>query len=279
MSTAASAGAKRPPEPSDPKSGERVVLVGAGRLGSALGEGLQAAGVSVVQVVSRSEASARKLGETLGCDWTTDLTALLPNASIVLLAVPDRMIAALAEEIKPVLPAGAVCAHCSGATPLAALAPLGEAAGVFYPLQTFSPGRNIDFAEVPVFVEGAAPDTTARLLRLARLLSESVFEADSSARLRLHTGAVFASNFTNHLLHIAGELAAVSGADHRVYLPLLRETAAKLAELSPAAAQTGPALRGDQPTLDAHLALLQTIRPEWAALYRLLSEGIGGERS
>ena len=254
-----------------------IGLFGAGRVASALAPALAAAGHRLAFVASRTPGPAQALAATLpGCLALAQQEALAapPPADVYLLAVPDATVPALAAA--GAWPAGSVVAHVAGALPLASLAlPAGASAGVLYPLQTFSPGRAIAWPEVPLFVEGANPAAEATLLALAQSLSPRVALLDSGQRLRLHLGAVWASNFTNHLLGVAHTLLAEAGLPFALLHPLVRETVDKAlaAQPTPFAVQTGPAVRHDAPTLAAHEAALAA-HPAWQALYAQLSASI-----
>jgi predicted short-subunit dehydrogenase-like oxidoreductase (DUF2520 family) len=198
----------------------------------------------------------------------------LPAADFYLLAVPDAAVPALLAAVA--WPAGALVAHLAGALPVAVFAAAPQVrGGVLYPLQTFSPGRAINWPAVPLFVEAPEPAAEAALLALARSLSQQVALLDSAQRLRLHLGAVFASNFTNHVLGIAHQLLAEAGLDFDLLAPLVRETVDKAlgAQPSPFAVQTGPAARHDTPTLAAHAAALAA-HPAWQTLYTQLTRSI-----
>ena len=255
----------------------RIGLVGAGRVASALAPALVAAGHQLIFVAGRTLAPAQALAAPLpGCPALTLAAALAapPPAEVYLLAVPDAAVPALAAA--GAWPAGSVVAHVAGALPLASLVlPAGARAGVLYPLQTFSPGHTIDWATVPLFVEGGDPAAEATLLALARSLSQQVALLGSGPRLHLHLGAVWASNFTNHVLGVAQALLAEAGLPLALLHPLVRETVDKAlaAQPSPFAVQTGPAVRHDAPTLAAHEAALAT-HPAWQALYAQLSASI-----
>lgn len=232
------------------------------------------AGHHVVFVAGRTLGPAQALAAQLpGCSvWAPP--AALPPADVYLLAVPDAAVPTLLKAVH--WPNGAVVAHLAGAVPLAIF----EAApqvrgGVLYPLQTFSAGRVIDWPTVPLFVEAASAPAEARLLALARSLSQQVAPLDSAQRLRLHLGAVWASNFTNHLLGVAQALLAEANLPFELLHPLVRETMAKAlaAQPSPFGVQTGPAVRHDVPTLAAHKAALDA-HPSWQALYAELSDSI-----
>lgn len=253
-----------------------IGVFGAGRLAAALVPALVAAGCRVVFISSRNLGSAQALAATLpGCRALPLAQALAapPPAAVYLLAVPDAAVPALAAA--GAWPAGAVVAHLAGALPLAGLAlPGGVGGGVLYPLQTFSPGRDIDWPAVPLFVEGSSPAAEARLLALAQRLSRRVARLNSAQRLRLHLGAVWASNFTNHLLGVAQVLLAEAGLPFELLHPLVRETVDKaLAAPMPFGVQTGPAVRHDAPTLATHAAALAA-HPAWQALYEQLTTSI-----
>lgn len=260
----------------------RIGLFGAGRVASALAPALAAAGHQVVFVASRTPGPAQALAASLpGCLALAQAAALAtpPPADVYLLAVPDAAVPTLLAAGH--WPAGALLAHVAGALPLAVFAARPQVrGGVLYPLQTFSPGRAIDWPGVPLFVEGADPATEATLLALARSLSQRVALLDSGQRLRLHLGAVWASNFTNHLLGVAHALLAEASLPFELLHPLVRETVDKAlaAQPSPYAVQTGPALRHDAPTLAAHEAALAS-HPAWQALYAQLSASIQHEES
>ncbi len=252
----------------------RVGLFGAGRVAAALGPALAGAGHHVAFVAGRTPGPAQALAAQLsGCQvWAPP--AALPAADVYLLAVPDAAVPELLGAVP--WPAGAVVAHLAGAVPLAVFGAAPQVqGGVVYPLQTFSPGRSIDWPTVPLFVEAASPAAEARLLALARSLSQQVAVLPSAQRLRLHLGAVWASNFTNHLLGVAQALLAEAGLPFELLHPLVRETVAKAlaAQPSPFGVQTGPAVRHDAPTLAAHEAALAA-HPAWQALYAQLSQSI-----
>ncbi len=255
----------------------RVGLFGAGRVAAALAPALVAAGCQVVFVASRAPGPAQVLAASLsGCTSLPLAQALAapPPADFYILAVPDAAVPALATA--GAWPAGAVVAHVAGALPLVSLGlPGGVGGGVLYPLQTFSPGRAIDWAAVPLFVEATDLATEARLLELARCLSRRVALLNSAQRLRLHLGAVWASNFTNHLLGVAQAVLAEAGLPFELLHPLVHETVAKALAAQPSAfgVQTGPAVRHDAPTLAAHQAALAA-HPAWQALYADLTASI-----
>jgi len=128
---------------------------------------------------------------------------------------------------------------------------------------------------VPIFFDGIDLITKKTLEKLAHSISdEQVSEAGDDARLKLHVAAIFVSNFTNHMYTLAEEYCRKEGIDFKQLLPLIEETTARIKEVSPQNAQTGPALRHDKETIQKHLELLDKY-PRLKKIYQLLSESIG----
>jgi predicted short-subunit dehydrogenase-like oxidoreductase (DUF2520 family) len=167
--------------------------------------------------------------------------------------------------------------HTAGALTMNVFKPFHDQFGVLYPLQTLSRERKISFREVPILIEGSSPEVTRVLGRLASSISGDVREVDSKARQVIHLAAVFANNFTNHMVEIAGEILKKEGESYHLLLPLLQETLLKLEEMEPGSAQTGPAVRGDEETMKKHLDLLREY-PEWQKLYTFISRDIARSR-
>ncbi|GAA4032381.1 DUF2520 domain-containing protein [Hymenobacter glaciei] len=253
--------------------GLRIALLGTGRVASQLGPALAAAGHQVVFVWGRTAMAAQALASQLpGAQALPTLAAPLPPADVYLLAVPDAAVLPLLAGTA--WPTGALVAHLAGALPLSVFAAQPSVrGGVFYPLQTFSPGRAIEWPAVPLCIEAADAEAERTLLALAHSLSQQVRRLASGPRLKLHVAAVFANNFTNHLLGIADALLAEAELPAELLAPLVRETVNKALANSPFDVQTGPAVRHDAPTLAAHHTALAA-HPAWQALYAQLTTSI-----
>ena len=247
------------------------VFVGAGRLATNMAKALSAKGHSVTAVYSRTFESAQALASLVDAQPTDDIRQLPLEADAFVIAVKDS---AIADVLMPLREGRErqVFFHTSGSMPLNILA-VQEHHGVIYPMQTFSKERSVDFSQVPFFIEGSDDATLALARQTALLLSQHVEERSSEDRRYLHLAAVFACNFTNHCYALAAQVLEKHGMTFDVLLPLIAETAAKAAEMHPREAQTGPAVRFDQNTIDAHLNLL-TDSPMAQEVYRLLSQSI-----
>lgn len=246
-----------------------AVIIGSGNVAEALALGLAGCGMRPVQVWARNGARAAGIAALAGCKWACRPEELAA-ADLYLLAVSDRAVAEVAAALP--IPPAAVVAHTAGSVPLEALPAKFARRAVFYPLQTFTRGRRVDWAELPVFIEASTPELQAELETFARRLSRQVFHADSERRARLHLAAVFACNFANHMYALGERLLGNAGLDFGVLKPLVAETAAKaLAAPSPALVQTGPAVRGDLATQQRHAAMLDD---ELQTIYNSISQSI-----
>ena len=238
---------------------ERVVIVGSGNLAEALAQAVARSGLQLVQLFARNAARGEAVAALAGTQWTAD-PARLADADIYLISVSDKAVGEVAAALP--LPAGAVVAHTAGSVPLDAL-PAHARRAVFYPLQTFTKGRSVDFSQIPLFLETDDSPLRPALEAFARRLSHTVVWADSACRAKVHLAAVFACNFVNHMYAVGEGIVRSAGL-----------TAAKaLDAASPADVQTGPAVRNDLPTMARHRALLAAA-PRLENIYSIISNNI-----
>lgn len=248
-----------------------ITILGAGNVGQHLAKALHAAGHHIVQIYNRTPARLQALMPLLPqtTQFTTQLTQLLPHTGLYLIAVADDAIAAVSQAM-PAIPG--VVAHTSGTTPMSALAKHPRR-GIFYPLQTFTATHTVHFEHVPFCIDALLPADAVLLQNIARTLSQSVYAITDEQRRILHVAAVFANNFTNHLLAIADDICQTNGVPFEILKPLIAETLKKTEQQPPRNVQTGPAKRADVHTITQHLQLLEQY-PAYRQLYRLLSDSI-----
>ena len=250
----------------------RIVLVGAGNLATHLGKALLDGGHVVVQVYSRTMTSAMPLATSLAAEATDDLEQVVTDADVYVVAVKDQALEAVIASLCPRCPGG-LFVHTAGSMDLHVFAPYSQRYGVLYPMQTFSRNRQVDFHEIPCFVEGADEEVLQKVKMLAETVSDHVYPLSSSARRYLHLSAVFACNFVNHCYDLSARLLEEQHIPFQLMMPLIEETARKVRQLPPAEAQTGPAVRYDENVIMRHLDLLSD-HPEWQDLYLRLSQNI-----
>lgn len=229
--------------------------MGAGRVASCMGPRLKQAGHVIAGVFSRTPGHAQALADALGAPAFSSLENL-PAADIYLTMLTDDALVQLAPDIVRGREQ-ALFLHTAGSVDIDVWKAAGAVRyGVMYAMQTFTKGVQVDWQQVPVFIEGSSPKELESVRELAQGLSASVTPLSSKGRKKLHIAAVFACNFANHMYAISEQLLNEEGVPFSVMLPLVRETARKVEGISPLKAQTGPAVRGDRKVIGEHLELL-----------------------
>ena len=248
----------------------RISIIGSGNVATHLAAALKNAGHRLAQVYSRNMQNAALLAYHVGAEAIDDIGRINTETDMFIIAVNDDAIAATAAQLAIY---SKLIVHTSGAAGLQVITAFSPKAGVFYPLQTFSKTREINFKEVPLCIEGADEEINGVLEELARSISNNVYRVNSVQRKVLHLAAVFACNFTNHLYTIAQQLLADDNMSFDLLRPLIAETADKIKHNLPAADQTGPAIRNDAQTMQTHLQMLND-KPALKELYERISQDI-----
>jgi len=242
-----------------------IVLFGTGNLATHLFKALiKAKKFKVLQVYNHKPESLECFKEKT--NTTTNLAEVIP-ADIYLIALKDDVIQELAHKV---FYNKALVLHTSGAIPMNVLSSF-ERFGVFYPLQTFSKNKSVDFKNIPICLEANNEQDLHLLEQLAREISEKVYRISSEQRKSLHVAAVFVSNFVNYLYTEGQEICARNKIPFEILHPLILETASKIIDLNPKEAQTGPAKRNDLAVIKSHLELLNE---EQQKIYQLLTQSI-----
>jgi len=250
-----------------------VSFIGSGNLAWHLAPALDNAGYIVKEVYSRNPKHAEALTERL---YQAEVKATLDfstsGSSVFIIATSDDVIQDIAREI--ILPEGAYLFHVSGTQPLTELRFAATVnTGVFYPLQTFTRNKKVDFSTIPLFIESNNEATGKVMMMLAKAISTNVKKIGSEERKALHVAAVFASNFSNHMLTLSKKILEANGLAFDLLKPLIIETFNKSLSMDPEKAQTGPAARGDLQILDKHLDFLKE-EEELSAIYKMISQNI-----
>ncbi len=247
-----------------------VCVLGCGNLGTHLVQALYRAGYPILQLYSRTVESATALSDLVGkAPFTTDLSQLTLSADLYICALKDSV---LYEVLAKTPLRGKRIVHTAGSMPMSLLSDFTTEGGVFYPMQSFSKAKPVDFSVIPIFVEATNKKMEKCLLDMASHISKSVNLLDSEGRKQLHLAAVFASNFSNHMYAIASEQLAKLGLPFEVLLPLIDETCAKIHSLTPVEAQTGPAVRYDLNVINEQKERIDN--PLQKKIYELVSQSI-----
>ena len=253
-----------------------VVIIGSGNVAEGFARGLAECGVEVRQIFARNAERGAAVAAIAGCEWS-GTPEQIAQADLYITAVSDSAIESLLSSLP--IPADAVVAHTAGSQPLAAIPSRFENRAVIYPLQTFTAGRRVDFAEIPLFVEASSEELLCRVKSFAERLSRMVIEADSAMRSEAHLSGVVVCNFVNHLYALGAGIVQGAGLPFDTLAPLIAETARKAIESgNPLEVQTGPARRNDRVTIERHIGMLEGDKA-LQDIYEKLSQNIWKETS
>ena len=243
----------------------QIVLIGSGNVAFHLAKAFTEAQIPISQIFGRNTAELQKISEKFSIPFSTET---LVDADLYIISVSDSSIAEVSSLIKN---KNALVAHTSGSVSREALSG-NYRKSVFYPLQTFSKSKNLDYSKIPFFIDAENENDEEILKNLASKISKNVMLANDEKRKYIHLTAVFACNFVNHLYARAKEISDSQGIPFDYFLPLIDETTQKIHELEPKLAQTGPAIRNDEKVLKLHESLLTD--EEKLKIYKTLNESI-----
>ena len=243
----------------------QIVLIGSGNVAFHLAKAFTEAQIPVSQIFGRNTTELQKISEQFSIPFSTETLA---DANLYIISVSDSSIAEVSSLIKN---ENVLVAHTSGSVSREALSG-NFRKSVFYPLQTFSKSKNLDYSKIPFFIDAENENDEEILKNLASKISKNVMIANDEKRKYIHLTAVFACNFVNHLYARAKEISDSQNIPFDYFLPLIDETTQKIHELEPKLAQTGPAIRNDEKVLKLHESLLTD--EEKLKIYKTLNESI-----
>ncbi|SDX41582.1 Rossmann-like and DUF2520 domain-containing protein [Flavobacterium degerlachei] len=248
----------------------KVTIIGSGNVSQHLIAALQknqntGNEIELVQVYSRKRESITALLDS--SKIVTDFNDLV-EADLYIIAVSDDAIASVSDQLPF---KNRLVVHTSGSVALDSLNN-NNRKGVFYPLQTFTKNKEVNFKNIPICLESENSTDFRLLEKVAKSISDKVFAINSQQRKALHVAAVFVNNFTNHLYHLGNEICKDHQVPFDILKPLIQETAQKITTLSPEDAQTGPAKRNDQQTIEAHQLFLTNSNQ--SNIYKILTQSI-----
>jgi predicted short-subunit dehydrogenase-like oxidoreductase (DUF2520 family) len=250
-----------------------IVIIGTGNAATVLGRKLKKAGHNIVQVFGRNSSEASELAYELDTESTTYWNVVNKTADLYIIAVSDI---AIEEVFRELHLSDKTVVHTAASVPKDILKSGANHYGVLYPLQSLKKDAGY-VPEIPMIIDASDKKTLNMLDVLAHTISDRVVEADDATRVKLHLAAVMVNNFTNHLYALVEKYCRDEELDFYLLLPLIRETASRLENISPAKSQTGPAIRGDHTTIEKHLELLNKY-PQLKKLYEIFTESIAMSR-
>ena len=243
---------------------KNVAFVGSGKVANGLASIFYKANIKITGISSRNKITGKALALTVDAPFFDTINDL--QADLVIVAVADKFVI----EVVSKFPESQLVAFTAGSVFLNDLNATQNRA-VFYPLQTFTEGRQVNIDQVPILLESTSFFLDNFLYSFCENAGFDARYCDSETRKKIHLSAVFVNNFVNHMVYLAKDEVEKNDLDWTLFEPLMTETIEKLKSLSPFDAQTGPAKRNDQEIIEKHLELLSGRKKE---IYELLSKSI-----
>ena len=248
----------------------QIVLIGSGNVAFHLAKAFSEAQIPISQIFGRNTTELQKISEQFSIPFSTETLA---DADLYIISVSDSSITEVSSLIKN---KNALVTHTSGSVSREALNG-NYRKSVFYPLQTFSKSKNLDYSKIPFFIDAENENDEEILKNLSSKISKNVMHANDEKRKYIHLTAVFACNFVNHLYARAKEIADEHNIPFEYLYPLIEETTQKIKEIDPKSAQTGPSVRNDvritkmqEKMLDGELLkIYQTMNESIKKMYEL----------
>jgi predicted short-subunit dehydrogenase-like oxidoreductase (DUF2520 family) len=248
----------------------QIGIAGSGKVAFAIGQKLANQNQRVAYIYSRNSQTGQHLAESIGAQYVSNFVNAhqITKVDIWILAVSDDAIVDLGNELSYFFP-DALFLHCSGAFETSLLSSATQRYGILYPLQSFSHSVKVDFSSIYIFIDTNREEDLYLLKVLASHLSPNIQRISESQRQGMHLAAVFANNFSNLMYRITEEISRENGLKFEIFLPLIFETSNKLNQTDPHKAQTGPADRHDNNTIDKHLKILEQYPESFSEVYRI----------
>ena len=244
------------------------ILIGAGNMAKYLLVNANAA-LTCMGIYSRSLEKAALLSNAYGITHIPTLSEINTiTVDYIFLAVSDTAIPTLLNSID----SSALCVSFSGMIDEQHLAKETEKSmATLWPIYSITNKLNSK-TNLPFVINKEDEINKSAMRTLANYYTTSVIELNYEQRKAAHLAAVVLNNFVNHLYALTQELCATQGIDPLIFNPLVQQTADQYATLQAALLQTGPAKRGDQESIEKHLAILQNTHLE--SIYTLLTDSI-----
>jgi len=249
-----------------------VCLLGLGKLGSQLALELLKKEISVRAFYNRSFTNPKKVDRSIQ-PLFHQMDEIPLDADVYILSVSDDALREVAFNLPQKIKSHKIVAHTSGVHTMDVFDTSIKRPGVFYPLNTFAKGQTINWEETPFYLSGSSKQTLETLTSLAKKISRKVFSISDTQKRILHVSAVIVNNFPTHLFQLANALLEKNNLNFDHLLPLIQTMVANAKTKELDQILTGPAIRGDQETINKHLELLENT-PELKEIYQKLTKSI-----
>jgi predicted short-subunit dehydrogenase-like oxidoreductase (DUF2520 family) len=229
-----------------------ISIIGTGNVANVLARLAIKNGHTINQIAGRNEKNGRELALLVNATYCEIQNISSDNIDACIIAISDE---ALTYEMVYINLGNVLVLHTGGSVSMNVLKSISTNFGVLYPLQSLRKEMQI-IPPMPILIEANNGDAFNKLESFANTLSDDVRYVEEDKRLKLHTGAVIVSNFSNYLYALTETFCKAEGLDFDLLKPLIKETAIRIENVSPIDVQTGPAIRKDVTTLGKHLKVL-----------------------
>jgi predicted short-subunit dehydrogenase-like oxidoreductase (DUF2520 family) len=245
-----------------------IVIIGTGKVAKSLLTLLLHKQQNIVQIFGRDEAKAKAIAAPHNISFTSDVTAISKNADLIIIAVKDSAIEAIAAGLKNHT---GLIVHTAGNVASNIFSNYCKNYGVLYPLQTLNGTTDV---AIPFLINANSELLQTKLLQWSKFIGHSGTVCSDAQRQQLHLAAVYANNFSNYLYHLSYTICKNNKLPFSVLKPLIANTVNNLSENDPINLQTGPAIRYDNTTITNHLNSLANYPEPYATLYQLFTKAI-----
>ena len=229
-----------------------VIIIGTGNVSHHICKAIEKTkNLKLTQLLGRKKDLPKNFNQSIS--YCHNLKKI-KKADFYIICVNDDAILKISNELN--VDTNSIVVHSSGSTNMDQLSKH-KNHGVIYPLQTFSKSKETNFKDIPIIIEGNSSLVLNKIKKVSKLLSKKIVVCNYDQRTLIHISAVFTNNFSNYMYIIAEKILKSQNIDVNILYPLIKETADKLNYLSPKEAQTGPAIRNDEITIQKHLNLLK----------------------
>ena len=246
-------------------------IIGTGNMAHFLAGELSAAGHNLIGIWGRNTIAANKIAiqySTLVYSSLQDIKD--KEGHFCFMAVKDTAITEIAAQLSF---KHTTLIHTAGASSLQLLGKQTIHSGIFWPVYSILGDNLKAIKNIPVAIQGNKPQVENDILDIAKSITDKAFIANDVQRAHLHLAAVFANNFSNHLMAVAQEICMKQHLSFDYLQPIVEQTFERLKTEPAKNLQTGPAIRDDKMTMQKHIDLLKS-NTEWALIYQSLSNSI-----
>lgn len=246
---------------------QRITFIGSGNVASHFAQVLYQNGNTIVQIWSRQQSHAEELASRVGATATDSWEELSQETDVVIIAITDDALYNLPDELHF---NHALVLHTSGSVPMETLKCVSSQYGVLWSPQSFVRNEPIDYAALPLCIEGNTPIAEQVIRQLVEPISQHIYPLNGNQRRWVHLCAVMANNFGNALNATAEQLMQQQQIPFEILHPIISLTSQKAQHGDLWKQQTGPAIRRDEKTLESHRQLLKE-NPQLLELYNIMT--------